>query len=239
QTLEQSLDIDADLMITDLAPADVLLQRVGRLHRHDRLRPEGFRTPRCLVLVPNGELEEALDKRGHVTGAYKKIGYGSVYEDLRTLELTRQVLTERPEVHIPQDNRLLVEMATHPQRLEALIDGYWSKHREIIDGGDLARAIAAGYATAVYNQYFGECQFNELGGKVAVRLGADSLELKLDHPVKSPFGQTLHSLVIPGHMAPDGPAEVISVQDEKNGITILKCGERCYQYSRYGLEVKE
>ena len=239
QTLEQSLDIDADLMITDLAPADVLLQRVGRLHRHDRVRPRRFETPLCLVLVPNGDLEVALDKRGHVAGAYKSIGYGSVYEDLRTLELTRRILIEHPEVRIPQDNRLLVETATHPQRLETLTDGHWSKHREIIEGGVLARAIAAGHATAIYNQYFGECQFNELGGKVAVRLGANSLELELDRPFQSPFGQILRSIVIPGHMAPNEPAEVITVQDEQSGITIMKCGERCYEYSRYGLEVKE
>ena len=56
QTLEQSLDIDADLLITDLCPVDVLLQRIGRLHRHQRGdRPEGYREPRCVVLTPDGD----------------------------------------------------------------------------------------------------------------------------------------------------------------------------------------
>ena len=51
QTLEQSLDIDADLLVTDLAPVDVLLQRIGRLHRHDRKRPPGFEAAQAIVLT--------------------------------------------------------------------------------------------------------------------------------------------------------------------------------------------
>lgn len=52
QLAEQSFDVDADLLVTDLAPIDLLLQRIGRLHRHarpDEARPPSVREPRVLI----------------------------------------------------------------------------------------------------------------------------------------------------------------------------------------------
>lgn len=56
--LEQSLDIDADFMITDLCPMDLLLQRLGRLHRHpvhDAERPEILKEALCCISEPDDE----------------------------------------------------------------------------------------------------------------------------------------------------------------------------------------
>ncbi|KKZ10620.1 MAG: hypothetical protein TH68_10045 [Candidatus Synechococcus spongiarum 142] len=59
QVAEQSLDIDMDVLITDPAPVDLVLQRVGRIHRHDRQRPVSFKEPLVVVAGLDQEVPAA------------------------------------------------------------------------------------------------------------------------------------------------------------------------------------
>jgi CRISPR-associated endonuclease/helicase Cas3 len=62
QVLEQSLDIDFDLLFSDIAPMDLMLQRVGRLHRHDRKRPTKLAAAKCFITgVGNADAWEFVD----------------------------------------------------------------------------------------------------------------------------------------------------------------------------------
>ena len=148
QTLEQSLDIDADLLITDLCPADVLLQRIGRLHRHQRdgrPRPAGYEKPTCIVLTPDSEdLSPLLQRRG--TNRTGLGPHGFVYEDLRALEATRRLIAQHPQWDIPRMNRQLVENATHPKVLKDIVQEMgddWLEHANNVMGGRLAEGLTA------------------------------------------------------------------------------------------------
>ena len=67
QVVEQSMDLDFDGMISCLAPIDLLLQRAGRVHRHERSgRPPNMGEPIVEVLVPDTVTEEAYGANGKV-----------------------------------------------------------------------------------------------------------------------------------------------------------------------------
>ena len=242
QTLEQSLDIDADLLITDLCPMDVLLQRIGRLQRHrNRPRPTGFGQARCLLLVPETEdLASLLDGRGIANGTAKRAGLGSVYPDMRVLQLTRDLLAQQPDIEIPRDNRRLVEGATHSTKLSMLTGERWDKHGREVEGGDLAKGIRAHYVglAALYRLPFGdvECQFRE-NEEARTRLGLDGLRVPLSQTVPSPFGQSLTEITIPGHLADkNATALQAEVTGSEGGEIVLTYGTYRYRYSRHGLE---
>ncbi len=241
QTLEQSLDLDADLLISDLCPADVLLQRIGRLHRHQRARPAGHTMARCLVLTPAGDtLEELLDARGKAVRAAKMAGLGSVYEDLRILELTRRLLLASPVVEIPKDNRRLVEEATHPERLSLLTGDRWRPHAVEVEGETIAKSLAASFAAIDY-----QTAFNELlpgidiaqNTRAATRLGLGNRRFTLAEIPLGPFGRPCPEITIPGHLLPGvaSDEEPRGLKQDHDGFRFTLAGIS-FRYTRFGLE---
>ncbi len=237
QTLEQSLDIDADWLVTDLCPMDVLLQRIGRLHRHDRARPPAFESPRCTVLVPDDPtLESYFDARGDVRG---EAGLGNVYPDLRIARLTLDCIGGGCEIRIPADNRALVEWATHPDNLDRFDSGPWVRHRNELCAVAMAHGQTARSALIPETEVFGDpaLRFRALDEKLKTRLGLEDRRIPLPEPVTSPFGQTLYELAVPGWMARGTQATELDEPPARYGSTLrFRYGGRAYQYTRLGLE---
>jgi len=100
QVAEQSLDLDFDLIATDLAPIDLLLQRAGRLWRHARpQRPVS--APVLLIAGLAGDAPDDFDRL---------LWWGAVYAEsvlLRTWCLLRE--PERRHITLPDDIDTLVQ----------------------------------------------------------------------------------------------------------------------------------
>ena len=241
QTVEQSLDIDADLMLTDLAPMDVLLQRIGRLHRHSRPRPDGYETPRCVVLTPSDrDLTAAITGDGQALDGPH--GLGTVYDDLRVIEATWQVLADgdRTPWSIPADNRALVEYATHPDRLQNVVadrGDAWREHEKWVLGSELADRQAAGYVELDRSAPFGDELFPDDLDAVKTRLGRDDYQIELPEAPTGPFGAAIGAVSVSEWQLDEPPetdeANVVSPFD--GGFTLEVEGHR-FRYDRFGLE---
>ena len=100
QVIEQSLDLDFDLLVTDLAPADLLIQRAGRLWRHARPLPRPVPGPELLVVAPEPVDEPAKD--------WVKT---TVYRDPALLWRSARAVFRQGAIETPRDMRPLVEEA--------------------------------------------------------------------------------------------------------------------------------
>ena len=199
QTLEQSLDLCADLLITDLCPMDVLLQRIGRLHRHRRPRPSGFEDARAIVLCPPDGLDPLTRAAENGLGAYANgPSLSGIYVDVPGLAATLEEIETRPLWRIPAMNRALVEAATHPQALDRVAEARgWQAYRAQVTGKVLAEMGAAGLVrldrTAPLPRSFPDDE------KIRTRLGEDGVVLTLPEGTLGAFGQPITRLALPAH----------------------------------------
>ncbi|RBM06983.1 type I-E CRISPR-associated protein Cse1/CasA [Streptomyces sp. PT12] len=142
QVIEQSLDIDFDLLVTDLAPVDLVLQRMGRLHRHTRVRPARLREPLCLVTGVDWNGDRNGDGNGdrNADPPWPVRGSLGVYEGahtlLRALAVLRPHLEGRP-LRLPEDISPLVQAAygddpVGPETWRSAMDEARAAHRKLL-----------------------------------------------------------------------------------------------------------
>jgi CRISPR-associated endonuclease/helicase Cas3 len=103
QVLEQSLDIDADFLVTRLCPTDMLLQRAGRLWRHEKTNPYRPKDARAELWFLASDYDTVL--ANYKTELRKSVPVYDPYVLLRTLEVWKDLDT----LNLPGDIRRLVE----------------------------------------------------------------------------------------------------------------------------------
>ena len=145
QVIEQSLDLDFDVMVTDFAPVDLVLQRLGRLHRHERddsERPSEYRSPICYVRGV-----EIFGSETQVPEFPK--GSRSVYEPAILLSSYAQLLPyfDGKALRIPANMSELVQKAYEdtPKYPDAWNDAYQEAREEFNKNWETAERRAQSY----------------------------------------------------------------------------------------------
>ncbi len=158
QVIEQSLDLDFDFLISDLAPIDLLIQRVGRLQRHETmpiapLRPALLSSPHCLVTMP----EHSDDGQASFDLADRL-----VYEEV-FLQRTYLILKERNSLQLPAETDSLIEAVYSDQPVAALTKEYNERLHKLY--AEMTRRATSGQVIAG-NQLIADVDYGDVfGGK--------------------------------------------------------------------------
>lgn len=136
QVLEQSIDIDADFLITHICPMDMIFQRIGRLWRHsgnDEIRPEGTKR-HTVIISPENFLKK--DSFGVSEYVYSK------YVLCRTME----TLKGKTTVRIPDDIRSLMESTYSYRQEDGIMQEYLKelnkKREELMQYASMAESTS-------------------------------------------------------------------------------------------------
>jgi len=188
QVVEQSLDLDFDAMISDLAPIDLLIQRAGREHRHvrdavgNRLRMEGAKDRRKPpvfhvfgppVVAEPGErwLKDVLP------------GTQAVYKHVGQLWLTQQRLCDSNKISMPGDARLLIEGVYGEDAQESIPESLrglsWDAEGEAGGKRGMARLNALKLAKGYTRSSAEDCDGWAKETRIPTRLGDDSVSVAL------------------------------------------------------------
>jgi CRISPR-associated endonuclease/helicase Cas3 len=190
QVIEQSLDLDFDVLISDICPIDLLIQRIGRLWRHDRIY-RGV-SERVIYLIRPQIGSDGLPNFGQdVEGRLVKGRYQPGVYDRHSLLRTWYLLRDRKLITLPHDTDYLIQQAyelEYPAPIElteaqqqdwnSSLQAHQNYQKSLVD--QAKKCIIPTLKDYCYAENLTDRSFNDDEVEMITRLINDSMTLILD-----------------------------------------------------------